>query len=193
MAQGDSIVGICNAALIALGEDVITSLNDPTKAATLCSIKYDQVRRELLASHTWGCAKAQAQLAAATAVPLFKWQNAFPLPADFIRLWDVEDMTWQDETTWEILNGYLYTDQDAPLDLTYVKDQQDPTKFDPLFAKALARALATDLAEPLTQSAEKEQKVEGKFNDALSSAKLVDSQSDGPRELDEDVWLRSRY
>ena len=193
MAQGDSIVGICNAALIALGEDVITSLNDPTKAAILCSAKYDQERRELLASQPWACAKKQASLAANPTAPIFGWNNAYPLPADYIRMWDMDDQRGWSNPKWEIQGDQILTDEDAPLNIEYIYDLQDPTLFSPLFAKTLALALAKVLAEPLTQSTERKQTVSKDEMEAKEAARLVDSQNDGPRELEEDVWLRSRH
>jgi hypothetical protein len=193
MAQGDSIVGICNAALIALGEHPITSLTDPTKRAILCGVKYDQVRRELLRMHTWSCAKRLASLAASATAPAFRWGNAYPVPADFIRLWDVEGGVDRDDATWEVSNGLIYTDEDAPLQLEYICDLQDPTQFDPLFSKCLGLSLAVELAEPLTQSGDKLNRVTSRLANIMPDARLASSQDQGPRELDEDVWLRSRH
>jgi hypothetical protein len=52
MAAGDSIVGICNLALVqGLGQDPISALSENRKAAILCNLNYDQVRRALLRSH----------------------------------------------------------------------------------------------------------------------------------------------
>lgn len=195
MAQGDSITGICNAALIALGEDPVTAVfpPDPVKRAILCSQRYDAVRRELLRKHPFHCARAQVQLAASATKPLFKWANAFPLPADFIRLWGVDpDNVDQNLTTWEVVDGQILTNEQAPLDLDYVRNLTDPTRFDPLFARCLALALADDIAEALTASDRIAAKVQNALAAVLPDAKTIDSQDDGPQELDDDVWLRSR-
>lgn len=192
MAQGDSIVGICNAGLIALGVDPITSLTDPSKAAILCAAKYDQTRRELLRSAPWACAKKLAQLAASVTAPAFKWGNAYPVPADFIRPWEIDNDGDQDNATWEIVDGMILTNEGAPLLFEYIYDLQDPTRFDALFSKTLALAVAEAVCDALTGSDGLMQRVQSRLGQSLAMGQLVDSQSDGPQELDDDVWLRSR-
>src|SRR4051812_49288353 len=91
MAAGDSIVSICNLALIALGEDQISSLDDPYKRAILCAALYDPTRRALLRAGKWNFARKQMQLAASATAPLFDYGNAYPLPADFIDMWREAD------------------------------------------------------------------------------------------------------
>lgn len=195
MAQGDSDVGICNAALVSLGENVIISRTDPTKAAILCNLKYDQVRREVLASSPWSCAQKSAQLAAsAQPPPIGQYSYAYPLPADCIRVFNLPD---NDQAVWEIQNPFgtgrcLMTDEAPPLDVLYIFDLQDPTLMEPLLVKAIGRQLAVELAQPLTQSAQKKQQAEGEYQDALNNARLSDSQQASPKEWDEDIWLRSR-
>lgn len=193
MAQGDSIVGICNAALIELGEDLITSLTDNSKAAILCNLKYDQCRREMLRRYPWTCAKAYTNLAASTTPPPFKWRNAFPQPADYIRLFDVDDGLHDNSPSWEFVGGQIYSDEDAPLPLQYVFDLQDPTRFDAGLARCIALHLAETLCEPLTQSDAKLAGIQKKLAEALPDAQTTDAQSDGPRVLEDDVWLRSRF
>lgn len=189
MAAGDSIVGICNIGLIALGEDPIISLSDNRKAAILCSARYDQVRRATLASHPWGCTKKQIQLASSTTAPLFTYANAYPLPADFLRMIDMPE---NDEAVWEVVGNVLMTDEGAPLDIIYGCDLQDPTRFEPLLVEALGFALAAVLARPLKQSSDLKQEMEGELDRRMSIARLVSSQADSPREWDEDIWLRRR-
>lgn len=195
MAQGDSIVGICNAALVSIGEDMIASLTDPSKQAALCALKYDQVRREVLASQPWACAMKSAQLAAATqSPPLTQYDFAYPLPADCLRVFNLPD---NDSATWEIQNPFgtgkcLMTDEQAPLDVLYVFDLQDPTIFDAALSRAISKRLAHELAPALTQSDDKEDRAAKKAEDALDDARLNDNQQASPKEWDEDIWLRSR-
>lgn len=193
MAQGDSIVGICNAGLIALGEDVIASLNDPTKAAILCAAKYDQCRREMLAEYPWPEGKAYAQLAASPTAPLFKWGNAYPLPADFIRMWDIDDGRRANNPTWEVVGGQIYTNEGAPLPLQYVRDLQDPTRFGALLAECLGLKVAVTICDDLTQSATKLDRVSRRLAERMPVAQTTAAQGDGPQFLDDDVWLGARF
>ncbi len=191
MAQGDSVVSICNSALVALGEDLITALTDNTKRAILCNLRYDPVRRAALRSHPWNFAKAQANLAASTTDPLFDYDWAYPLPADFIRFWD-ESSDDNDEPELEIYGNQVLTDDAPPLGIIYVQDVQDPTRFDALFVQLLALELAFDLCEPLTQSGDKLKDVSARLTEKRTMARLVTSQENSPREWDEDIWLRAR-
>lgn len=194
MAAGDSQTSICNLALIALGEDPITSLSDARKAAILCSALYDPTRRELLELQPWKFAKRQATLASSTVAPQFTYANAFPLPADFIRMYDEPE---EDDPEYEIMNvagtgQVMMSNDDSPFQMLYVFDCQDPTAFSPLFVALLGNALAAKLAQPLIQSIDKENEMSGKVQASLDRASLSDSQQTSSREFDDDVWLKSR-
>lgn len=189
MAAGDSIVGICNLGLIEIGEDPISALTDNRKAAILCNARYDQVRRDLLRSHTWNFARKRAQLAAVTVGPAFEYVNAYALPNDFLRVVELPDNI---EAKWQVEGLQLLTDETAPLNLVYIYDCADPTVFDPMFVKALGYAMGEALAWPVAASRDVQAKM-GKLKDAcIPEARLVGSQENSAREWDEDVWLRSR-
>ena len=146
MAAGDSVVSICNIGLIALGEKPISSLNDPVKTAILCAARYDQIRRAVLRGAPWNCGKKQTLLAASPTAPLFTYRNAFPLPADFVRMFNLPE---NDQATWEVIGNLLMTDEGAPLQTLYIFDLQDPTQFDPLLTEAIGQAIGAELARPL--------------------------------------------
>jgi len=55
-------VDICNSALIKIGVSPITALTDNNKAARLCNLIYDKLRRKLLISHYWNFARGRARL-----------------------------------------------------------------------------------------------------------------------------------
>ncbi len=193
MAQGDSAVSICNAALVALGSDLISSLTDATKRAALCNLRYDPVRRMVLRMRPWSCAKKQVQLAASTTPPPFGRQNQFPLPADFIRLWDeYVDDPYASDDGFELIGNAVQSDDGGPFDLIYVYDLQDTTQMDALLVQCIALALAADIAPALTGSKEKQADAQAMLNAILPDASLVTSQENSPKEWDEDVWLRAR-
>jgi hypothetical protein len=190
MAAGDSIVSICNMALIAIGEDPITSLSDARKAAILCNALYDPTRREMLEMQPWKFAKKQASLAASPTAPAFTYENAFPLPADFIRMYDEPE---EDDPEYEIQGTQMLSNDDSPFQMVYIFDCQDPTTFSPLFVQLLAVALGQKLAQPLTQNIEKENELASKVEAYLDRAALSNSQQESARELNDDVLLRSRF
>ena len=194
MAAGDSIVSICNRALIALGEDPIVSLQDDTKGAILCGQLYDPVRREVLQNHPWQCATQSANLALTSFVPLTVYDYAYALPADCLRFLNLPD---NDLANWEVgqdatLGRLLLTNEPPTLAGTYIRDLTDPTEFEPLLAKSIALALAVELCEPLTQSTAKLNMLSQRLEKTQNDGRLASSDEAASREWDEDIWLRAR-
>ena len=190
MASGDSIVSICNGALIALGEQPITALTDNNKRAALCQARYNPVRRDVLRSHPWNCAMTIVALAAGTTAPVSKYLYSYPLPADCLRLINVPDIDNAD--SYDVMSGSVLCNYDPALNIIYVRDLQDPTLFDAALTKVLELALALDICVSLTQDVAKEQRVSAKLDAAMADARLMASQENSPPELDCDILLRSR-
>lgn len=190
MAAGDSAISICNIALIALGEDPIVSLSDNTKRAILCNARYNDIRRFVLRSHPWNCATKQAQWASDPVVPLFTWTNRFRLPNDFIRFY--AEGADNDMSTWQILNGYLYTNDTSPLDVLYVYDLQDETQMDPAMVHVIAYNIVVELGMAITQNASRVQLALEMMKGKYDIARFIAAQERAPKEWDVDVLLRSR-
>lgn len=190
MAAGDSPVSICNVGLIdGLGQDPISSLDDPVKAAILCKQRYDGLRREMLRQFPWNFARKQAKLAADVTAPLFQYGHAYPLPADYITMVNLPD---NDMAEWQVFGNALYTDEGAPLNVIYICDFEDPVRFDPLFVKCLGLSIASALAIPLLQDKRLRDDLEALWRAKLGTAQSIASQENSPQPWDVDVLLRSR-
>lgn len=189
MAAGDSKVSICNIGLIALGEPPITSLDDNRKAAIYCKARYDQVRRQILRAGFWNFARKQSQLAEVTSAPLFDWSNGFELPADFVRLYRMQK---NPQSAYEIQGQLLLSNETAPLNIVYIYDHEDPTKFDPIFVAALGYAMGVELAMPITQSKSKRDDCKSAVEGHLGMARFAGAQEASPEEWDTDIMLQSR-
>lgn len=192
MAAGDSIISICNLGLVTgLGQDPINALSDNRKAAILCNLRYDQVRREVLRSHPWGCARKREQLAASATPLAFGNFTPFTLPDDWIRNVKTADEMKRDK--WTVEGRQLLCNETAPLNLLYIYDLQDPSIFDALLVAALGYAMAAELAIPLTQDRGLKSQMEAELEAKISAARLVTSQDNSAEEFDVDVLLRSRF
>lgn len=191
MAAGDSSTSICNIALIALGEDPIKSLSDNNKRAILCNARYDDIRRFVLRTHVWNCAKKQAQIAADPVKPLFKWANRYPLPADFIRFYSEDDDTY-DMSIWNVIGQWIYSNETGSLNVNYIFDLQDPTQFDSTMVHVIAYNIASELGMALTQNAERVKTALAMMQGKYDIARFTGAQENAPREWDVDVILRSR-
>lgn len=196
MALGDSIVSICNIAMIAVGEDLVVSVFPPdnNKRAILAAQRYDDVRRAVLRSYPWHCAKKYAQPAAGSTAPLFGYSNAYPVPADFIRELPLVDSAGnQISDKFEIVGNAVYTNATSPINLPYIYDLQDPTRFDPLLVQAVGYALGAELAMPIGQSETKRNNLLKIMEGKIATARSASSQESSAMETwDVDVMLRSR-
>lgn len=189
MAAGDSQMSISNSALLAIGADLITSLDDRSKPAIVCKAQWDQTRQQLLASHPWRFALKQAQLSASTSAPLFGYGAAYPLPNDCLRVYD---MPLNPTDPWEVFGPNLLTDAGAPAQIVYVADIEDCTAYPPWFVAAFVTSLAQAISVSVSNDAAKVATVNRALPGALRDAKTADSQQGSNRELDADVWLRAR-
>lgn len=189
MASGDSEVSIVNIGLAALGEDPISDINSPYNRAIKMKAAYHRVRRKVLEERPWRFAKKLEQLAASATPPAFGYGNAFDLPADFVRMYDEVDDSEQD---WEVVGNQVMTNAGGPLNIVYIFDHTDPTKYPPLFCTLLGLELASDQCEAITQSDAKQAKIDRRLSETKAAASTSSAQQANPREWDDDILLRSR-
>jgi hypothetical protein len=178
-----NIVEIGNFALGHVAEQRINTLDDTTEPARLVKLHVFQVIRELLRSGKWKCARTPAELGRLTAAPLFGWQYAYQLPADFIRMVTLNDVDPDDvkEPTFEIQGTTILTDE-AEANLVYIRDltvaSGDVNAMDPLLTKAVVLELAARLAWPLQQSRTLKESLEESAERALRKALAADAQGE---------------
>lgn len=84
MAYSD--VGIVNIGLGEIGVQSIASLTEDSPVAIYVNSVYEYIRDEVLQSANWNFAKTRYKLAKNTTSPLYSFDYAYTLPADFLRL-----------------------------------------------------------------------------------------------------------
>lgn len=139
--------------LTKLGERLITSFEDGSKASELCRQRYPALRDNLLRDHVWAFAKAHVALDALTGSPsLYRWTHKFQLPGNCGRI--ISITREGDPVPFERFGNIFYADT-GHVDLRYIQNfpaTDDATAFPDDFAEALANLLASDLAMSLVQS-----------------------------------------
>lgn len=183
-----SVVDICNNALIRIGSKTITSLTDGDKVANACNTIYTQSRDSLLRQHLWNFSIKRTQLAAEETTPSFGFNYSYPLPADFIRIKELDNSL----SRYKIEQGKLLTD-DSEVKLVYVSRIEDVAKFDPLFVEALSLILAQKLSYILIGSNGREQALKEELQKILFLAKQVDGQDDTPDSLNASTFLEAKW
>lgn len=189
-----SDVEIVNRALRLLKVEQISSLDEGTSQARWARDTYAAARDALLQEYPWNFAVRRATLAASTDGPDWGPERRFPLPADCLRVLNVEDEPEFVTDRYSIEDGAIVTDSDAPLRIRYVARVESAASFAPLFVEALVVKLAAEGAWHFTGSLSREAQLIDLFREKSAQARRFDAQegTPGPGPIADD-WLRSRY
>lgn len=187
MALTISEVSICNAALVKLGGELISSLSADTKTSRLCNNAYERLRNKVLEDHPWRFATKTAELASIVGTPRMDWTYQFQLPADFLRMQRAED--WKQE--FEILDGYLHANED-PIIIKYTQECTNTGLFSYAFAECLSWRIAAELAYALTNSSTIAELMYKGYEMDLKSARYSDAHKMSPQGPVVDNWIDVR-
>ncbi len=142
---GSSQIDIVNAALLELGEQPLTSLDDDAEAAVVASTIYDQVKQDLLSKAPWRFAMKKADLSLDTATPLNEWASQFTAPTDLVRLVRVYP-----DQAYDVYGGKVYASS-TELAADYVAEV-DESLFPPYFTRLLVLELAARMSKSISGS-----------------------------------------
>ena len=194
-------IDIANRALVLLGEERITSLDDGTKGAATCKSQYDLTRLSELRAHRWGFAMKRARIPASATAPVFGFQLSYPFPNDLVRLDYVGDYfvgasltpyRMQSEAAFAIEGRNILTNMAAPLNIRYVWNITDAGQFDALFVDAFGHRLAIDICLSLTNSVQKKTGLAQAYTAVIDEAVTVNAVERPPEPLPDQSWMLSR-
>ena len=200
MASSTTELDIVNRALDKLGEKNITSLTQDVKQARVMSTLVDTVRDRFLRKNPWNCAIERVQLAASVTAPAWGWATAYPLPADFIKLLNVESSTdatiglagsknVPQNVEYKIEGGEILCDQTDALNIRYVKRLTDTTQYDPSMVEALATLYAFEACLSLTGDTGLRSELKQEYMAMLQEAKQEDGWEDDMPDFPLDSWI----
>lgn len=190
--MASSVIEICNNALSELKADTIMALTEDSDNARRCNQRWPAVRDSVLASHPWNCAMKQAELAASATAPVWKWDYAYPLPADCLRVFEVVDSSENPIVSWEVQGRQILCNEAGPIFISYAHKLLDPTKYDALLDEALTYALAARLAYPITASTTQQQAMWTLFENILKQARGVDARQGTADPVTDSTWLYAK-
>lgn len=193
MASETSIV---NEAMRLLKAQRIVSLSDGSNNANTANDVYVEVRDDLLRSHNWNFATKRQKLALSSTAPVFEFDNAFPLPSDWMRTVSVHDndagsgtMLYREE---EIANaGAIVTSADEVW-LRYIYRVTDPNRMAADFRTALSYALALAMPGISNLSVSRENILENRATTRLRKAKHSDAMGSTPERRPVGSWVTVR-
>lgn len=166
-----SDIDIASNALILIGDNSISSFDDPGAGAETAANIYPETKKMLLSEHSWSFALKQQRLNKLSQIPdkLTGFSNAFQLPTDLIRIWNI-----QSHSNYILIGNLLYSNETEVL-ATYVFNV-DEVNLPPHFVKSLEYTLAADFAISITEDNVMAEKFEKKAEKFTSKAMAIDSQ-----------------
>lgn len=182
MAAVASSVDICNLALDDLKQPPIKSITTPNSATEyICARRYDTVRRECLFAHPWKFAIFRIQLTPDPSYTIpFGYAYAYKLPADYLRIISKGDDYLGDmKSDYVIEDNYLFAVSGdlvfdgTTIDVRYMRDVIDVTKFSPGFVTYLELKLALRMSNKFSISNTIKAGLKEDFKDAETEARAI--------------------
>jgi len=196
-----SEVAISNAALIKLGDEVITSMTDQANRARVCNARFAQVRDAELRRHRWRFSIERTSLPALASTPDSDYAYQYQLPNDFLRLIeggdivsmvDLADYRGREAALYQIEGRKILTDLSAPLAIRYIRQVTDTALFDPCFAEAFASRLAYEICVKITGNDSARESCLVDYRTAIREAIRANALELAPQPLGDDTWVAAR-
>lgn len=163
-------VSICNAGLLMVGADEITSFSDNTFEAKLAASVYPETKETMLQYYPWRFSLKQTDLGGAlVAPPEFKWDYQYQLPSDCLRIIQIEN-----EQPYELYDRQVYTNA-TPCRIIYQRNISEPD-LPSYFVRALQFHLARIFAMSLQEDATKWQVFDRAADKETARARQLDAQ-----------------
>jgi len=177
-------VQLCARALLKVGAQPITSLEENTAEAEIASLLYGTCRDSLLSGHPWSFATAQVQLAKLDESPRADFENAFSLPGDFLRVLSAgHGQSGRGRgVAYRIQERRLHANAET-LMLTYVF-RPDESAFPAFFDQALICRLAAEFCLPLTENTARTEMLAKAAELEFARARTIDGQQQTPQAID---------
>ena len=187
---------ITNVAMRLLKATRITNLTDGSNNANAANDVYTEVRDDLLRSHNWNFATKRQKLAKSSTAPTFGFDNAYPLPADWVRTVSVHDndvgagtFLYREEEVDD--QGVIVTSADE-IWIRYIYRVTDPNRMAADFRTAFSYALALAIPGVSNLSAAREERLEGRAKTRLRTAKHSDAVGSSPERRPAGSWITVR-
>ena len=174
-----SAVQIANLALTQLGVTPITSFDDATVEAELCSQYYPVIRDAVLEDHNWSFATRRVALTPIAEKPVFQYTQIFPLPADTLRVLLVSsdagtNFTRPQNVVYSVEGRNILANYDV-IYVMLIARVIETASFSPTFVNALATRLASEMCIALTNS----RQLSGQLFDSYGYKLAIAARSDG--------------
>lgn len=190
-----SQVDIANRALIKLGSNTISNLNEQDPGAKIIAANWETIRRDELSKNIWYFAKKTRQIAAVAAKPI-KWQYEYRRQTGDLRVVEIDNRYWVPywlDKYYELQGHSILTDLPSPLTVTYICDVTNTGNYHAAFVEALAARHALEACTAITDSNTLLQSMYQWYDDAIREARRVDAIQSPPERIGgQESWVNSR-
>lgn len=191
-------IKICNMAILHVGGNKISSLNDNSVEARVCEVHYEAARDKVLADRDWTFAVARAEVAENAITPVFGYQGSFTLPADCLRVIEVFESaeTFKNSSNpldWEREENNISADTKGSVFIRYIKRIDTPARYSAGFVDALSHYLAYKLAVPLAQNKGLQDSLMNLYLRSLKDAANADGMQGRSRKIRSSSLINARF
>ncbi len=181
-------IDMASNALLLIGDNPISSFNDPGAGPLVASALYPDTYRSILSVHPWTFALKEQWLNRISATPdsLTNYQYAFQLPTDLIRIWKI-----MAHSNYDVVGALVYSNEDELL--CRYNYQVPEVDLPPQVVKTIEYKLASEFAVPITEDEDKAAYYEKKYALQLSTAMSVDSQGHPQVAIVDSPFTNVRY
>ncbi|WP_334037285.1 hypothetical protein [Burkholderia gladioli] len=184
-----SSVSICSNALIQLGDKPISSFQDPSTRAQVCSIAYPEVRDAVLRAHPWNSCVKRVVLAPMTDKPAFDYAYQFQLPADWLRTMQIGSR--RNRLDYASEGNRILAHVNA-LPLVYIFRNEIEATWESTLVDVVTKAVKAGIAYAITQSASMAQVAMTEYTTVLKQAKAINGQDDDTETVGDFPLLEDR-
>lgn len=178
------------AAAVGSGTQITDPADDITIARSITGV-WDLSRRAAIREGSWNFAMFRDRPAALSATPEFGFDYQFALPANTLRLIEVQVAGIQ-LVDYQLEAGKILCDESGPIDVRCLVDVTEPASWDDLFAATFAKRIAWEIGTKIAGSAFDKAKVWQDYQDGLRASRRVDAMENPPIEQDESDWILAR-
>lgn len=181
--MGASVLQIYNRALQLTGtRSDLSGIDELSREGEMCRMWYDAVRREVLTTSHWSCAKEVEELSLlatrndspwVAGQPMPPWTYAYGRPSTLVHPRYLTDYTSFEMARHGAVNAVL-TNSSKPL-LVFTKDETLTGLWDEVLARAVTFALAARMAKPLTGSRSRSRDLLEEANMQIMLSRQVDT------------------
>lgn len=199
---------ICNIALVMLGEDQITSIDEDSGKAQALKVNYAIARDATLEAHEWSFAIRQFKPDLLADPPLWQYDLQYQIPADILRVLAVELPTFgksaqlpytgytderrvRNQVDHEVQGRLILCDR-RDIYCTGIARVEEEGIFSNLFIHAFAAKLAVLCCYAITESNSKFDRAVGLYGGFIQEAKSRDGMQSSTRRLRQKRYARVR-